>query len=122
MTPWNIWKEQFGKKTTLIRFEFSSATKSAAMGKRPKKLSANWKITRINSRFLYRRPAAGIDQGRLTAEANQVNGRITRRRQPFSSDLPEIFYDFHCSSSSVDPLYHVRTINQTVNAPVSIYK
>ena len=26
------------------------------------------------------RPAAGIDQGRLMAEADQVNGRITRRR------------------------------------------
>jgi hypothetical protein len=47
-------------------------------------------------------PAAGIDQGRLMAEADQVNGRITRRRQAFSSDLPEIFDDLHCSSSSID--------------------
>jgi hypothetical protein len=38
------------------------------------------------------------------AEADQVNGRITRRRQTFSSDLPEICDDFHGSSSSIDLL------------------
>ena len=51
---------------------------------------------------LVARPAAGVDQGRLRAEAHQVDGRIARRRQALAAHLPEIFDDFHGVTSTFE--------------------